>query len=83
MSKWAWKIRFPILRGLSATENQKKCSDYEPDHASNGEDEGVPNRGSNRTYSRKTTLSNYLAFMQWTKGRAVRLMDVIRKQYRL
>ncbi len=38
---------------------------------------------SNRTYARKWTLNNYLAFMKRTKDRAVRLMAIIRKEYNL
>jgi hypothetical protein len=38
---------------------------------------------SNRTYSRKWTLNNYLPTMKVTKDRAVRLMEIIRKEYHL
>jgi len=36
---------------------------------------------SNRTYSRKGILNNYLSNMKWTKDKAVRLMEIIRKEY--
>ena len=36
---------------------------------------------SNRTFSRKGTLNNYLPMMKWTKDRAVRLMEIIRNEY--
>ena len=38
---------------------------------------------SNRTYSRKTGLTNYISFMKRTNERAVRLMETIRKEYHL
>ena len=38
---------------------------------------------SNRTYARKWTLNNYLTFMKWTRDRAARLMEIIRKEYHL
>ena len=38
---------------------------------------------SNRTYARSIVLSNYLVTMIWTKERAVRLMEILRKAYHL
>jgi hypothetical protein len=38
---------------------------------------------SNRTYSRKHILNNYLSVMQWTKSRATRLIEIIRDEYDL
>ena len=38
---------------------------------------------SNRTYSRKLILNNYLSMMQWTKKRATRLIEIIRDEYNL
>jgi hypothetical protein len=36
---------------------------------------------SNRTYSRKLVLNNYLTWMRETKARALRLMEIIRSEY--
>lgn len=36
---------------------------------------------SNRTYARRGTLHNYLSWMKRTNERAVRLMELIRKEY--
>jgi hypothetical protein len=38
---------------------------------------------SNRTYARRWTLNNYLAFMKRTKDRATRLMEIILNDYHL
>ena len=38
---------------------------------------------SNRTYSRKLVLNNYLTWMRETKARALRLMELIRSEYDL
>ena len=38
---------------------------------------------SNRTYTRKWTLNNYLPMMKRTKERAVRLIEIIRNEYDL
>lgn len=38
---------------------------------------------SNRTFSRKRILNNYILYMGWTKFRAVRLIKLIRDQYHI